>query len=96
MPHLRTLREKGPRVRKIAGPQLRPSFWPWRNKFNDQALPVVIGVVAFSAFLGQLLPSLSHLLQLFAMIERSRPCHIAAFSGILAVLFDFFQNASLA
>jgi hypothetical protein len=46
--------------------------------------------------LGQLFPSLSHLLQLFAMIERSRPCHIAAFSGILAVLFDFFQNVSLA
>jgi len=46
--------------------------------------------------LGQLFPSLSHLLQLFAMIEWSRPCHIAAFSGILAVLFDFFQNVSLA
>ena len=96
MPHLRTLREKGPRVRKIAGPQLRPSFWSWRNKFNDQTSPVAVGVVAFSAFLGQLLPCLSHLLQLFAMIERSRPCHIAAFSGIAAVLFDFFQNTSFA
>jgi hypothetical protein len=30
------------------------------------------------------------------MSGRSRPCHIATFSGIPTVLFGFFQNASLA
>ena len=41
---------------------------------------------------GQLFPSLSHLLKLFAMGGRRLARHLAAFGGVLKVVSDFFHE----
>src|SRR4029434_4612281 len=74
------------------------SFWPifWQIEFNNQPFAVVFSfsVGAFYKLLGELLQSLSHLLQFLALIEWSRPRHIAAFGGIATEFFDSFQANS--
>jgi hypothetical protein len=66
----------------------------WQSKVNNQPFPLIVTVGAFHTLLGELLPGLSHLLQFLALIERSRPRHIAAFGGIATEFFDSFQGNS--
>jgi hypothetical protein len=74
------------------------SFWPifWQIEFNNQPFAVVFSfsVGAFHKLLGELLQCLSHLLQFLALIEWSRPRHIAAIGGIATEFFDPFQGNS--
>jgi hypothetical protein len=71
-------------------PFLRATFW--QSKINNQPLPLIVNVGAFHKLLGELLQGLSHLLQFLALIEWSRPRHIAAFGGIATEFFDSFNK----